>query len=55
VVAVIADIVESREIPDRAHFQRRLKQVLDEPNSRAVDSLLSPFTLRVGDEFQAVY
>lgn len=54
-MAVIADIVESRGIPNRSDFQRRLKQLLDEHNTRADESLLSPFTLTVGDEFQAVH
>lgn len=54
-MAVIADIVESREIPNRSDFQRRLKQSLDELNQHRDDSLLSPFTLTLGDEFQAVY
>ncbi|TVQ97382.1 MAG: hypothetical protein EA403_15035 [Spirochaetaceae bacterium] len=55
VVGLIADIVESREIPARAEFQRNLKFVLDAINGRSAERLLSPFTITIGDEFQALY
>lgn len=55
VVTLIADIIGSREIPDRRAFQRHLKSVLAEVNSQATGPLLSPYTLTIGDEFQAVH
>lgn len=54
-VVLIADLVASREVRARAQFQRRLKSVLQGASSRAGKSLASPFTLTLGDEFQAVY
>ncbi|MCG8479779.1 MAG: SatD family protein [Spirochaetales bacterium] len=55
VVAVIADIVRSRDIEQRRDFQRTLKSRLRTVSERAGASLLSPYTLTLGDEFQAVY
>jgi len=53
-LVLIGDIVASRELPARAQFQRRLKGVLQALNSRR-KTLVSPYTLTLGDEFQAVY
>lgn len=55
VVAVIADLVESRAIEERADFQRRLKGRLAEISAASGGRLLSPWTLTLGDEFQALY
>lgn len=52
---IIADLVASRRLPARAQFQRRLKTVLQGVNARAGRALASPYTLTLGDEFQAVY
>ncbi len=54
VVIVIADIVLSREIPDRSRFQRHLKKTVATVSARHPE-LLSPYTVTLGDEFQAVY
>ena len=54
VVIVIADIVLSREIPDRSTFQRHLKKSVGTLSAGHPD-LLSPYTVTLGDEFQAVY
>lgn len=53
-LVLIGDIVASRELPARAQFQRRLKGVLQTLNGRR-KTLVSPYTLTLGDEFQAVY
>ncbi len=54
-LVVIADVVASRELPDRADFQSRLRDSLNERNrARSSASLLSPYTLTLGDEFQVV-
>jgi hypothetical protein len=55
VLALIADIVESRSIPNRAVYQRKLQELLHTINSRSRQDLLSPYTITVGDEFQALY
>ena len=54
VIALIGDIVSSKEIKDRALIQRKLEGILVSLN---VDnkSLLSPYTITLGDEFQAVF
>lgn len=53
-LVLIGDIVASRELPARARFQRRMKSVLQAVNQRR-KALASPYTLTLGDEFQAVY
>lgn len=54
-IVIIADIIESKKISDRNGVQLSLKKVLDERNLESKDSILSPFTITLGDEFQAVY
>lgn len=54
VIAVIADIVDSRQIERRQEFQRRLQACLGDLNETS-SALLSPYTITLGDEFQAVY
>jgi len=54
-LVVIADIIASRQLPDRARVQRRLRESLAARNAaHAEGDLLSPYTLTLGDEFQAV-
>jgi hypothetical protein len=55
VLVLIADIVESRSIPNRAEYQEKLRVFLESVNDQSRHSLLSPYTITVGDEFQAVY
>ncbi len=55
VVGVIADIVESRSIEDRETFQRALESVLGELNDRSRSAIASPYTVTIGDEFQALH
>jgi hypothetical protein len=54
VITVIADIVASKRMPERAAFQRQLGRVLRDINGSA-RQLASPYTITLGDEFQAVY
>ncbi len=54
VIAIIGDIVGSRELARRDAWQRRLAAVLAARN-RAGRGLASPYTITLGDEFQAVY
>lgn len=53
-LVVIGDIVDSRRLRGRAAFQRKFSDSLGEL-SCGQKSLASPYTLTLGDEFQAVY
>jgi len=53
-IVLIADIIESKSIEDRSAFQSDLKELLSKINKNS-DSLVSPYTVTLGDEFQAVY
>lgn len=53
-VAVIADIVASRSIPERYAVQEALKATLAVANERYALVLASQFTLTLGDEFQGL-
>lgn len=53
-LVLIGDVLGSKKLPDRAQFQRRLKSALEGLNGRR-KNLISPYTLTLGDEFQAVY
>ena len=52
---LIGDIVSSRQITDRALIQDRLAATLEELNNRQDPDLASPYTITLGDEFQAVF
>jgi hypothetical protein len=54
VIAVIADIVGSKGLERRAAFQRKLANALA-ATSEDNPTLASPYTITLGDEFQAVY
>jgi SatD family (SatD) len=53
-LVLIGDVVASRRLPARAQFQRKLRTTLQGVNGRR-KTLASPYTLTLGDEFQAVY
>lgn len=55
-LTLIGDIKESRKLVDRNAVQRRLQTTCDELNRQAdLLQLVSPFTVTLGDEFQAVF
>ncbi len=54
VITLIGDLRASRQVEDRRHLQNRLQHTLERLN-RQHPHLLSPFTITLGDEFQAVY
>lgn len=54
VIALIGDLVRSRRVSNRRGLQARLSRALGDV-SRDNRSLASPYTLTLGDEFQAVY
>jgi len=51
---IIADIINSKEITNREKFQDSLKNCLDKIN-RDTEHIISPYTITLGDEFQAIY
>ena len=54
-LVIIGDVVDSRSIEDRGGFQVRLRKALDGRNAeQPADTLASPYTLTLGDEFQVV-
>lgn len=53
-LAVIGDIVDSKQLPKRERFQAQLEVLLRELSNRNA-SLASRYTITLGDEFQAVY
>ena len=53
-VVILGDLFASKQISSRAAFQRLLADVMASV-SAANPSISSPYTLTLGDEFQAVY
>lgn len=53
-LAIIGDIVDSKQLRDRAKFQTSLATTLKGISMRNA-ALVSPYTITLGDEFQAVY
>ena len=51
--AVIADIINSKKIDNRGELQNRLATALNDLN-KSSSNLVSPYTITLGDEFQAV-
>lgn len=65
-LVVIGDVISSREVSQRQKLQETLKDTFQElnllgkgnslePRGKSAKSILSPYTLTLGDEFQAVY
>ncbi|MCL5029301.1 MAG: SatD family protein [Bacteroidetes bacterium] len=53
-IALIGDIVSSKKIKNRSEVQKRLLRLFEKINS-GNKNLTSPFTITLGDEFQALY
>jgi hypothetical protein len=53
-IALIGDIVSSRKLKDRARVQSKLYALFREINKQD-KTIASPFTITLGDEFQALY
>ncbi|MCK5671759.1 MAG: hypothetical protein KAH95_00190 [Spirochaetales bacterium] len=51
---LIGDIIESKKIDDRAEVQRKLSSIFTKLNKNC-NNIISPFTITLGDEFQAVF
>lgn len=55
VLALIGDIVMSKKIVDRENFQNNLSKLFKKISKDSEMFLCSPYTLTLGDEFQALY
>lgn len=55
VICVIGDVVKSRHTENRQHLQRQIAAQFAQLNRAGDHKLVSPYTLTLGDEFQAVY
>lgn len=53
-IALIGDIVNSKQTSNRSSIQERLKQQLNRINHSFAQDFASPFTITKGDEFQAL-
>jgi len=53
-LVLIGDIIASRRLVDRAHVQEQLREVVSRLNAMPA-GLVSPYTITLGDEFQAVF
>lgn len=53
-VAIIGDIVDSKNINNRKSIQRKFKNVLTEINAKFSEDIASQFTITLGDEFQGL-
>jgi hypothetical protein len=53
-LVLIGDLIASRHSPDRKGLQNRLKALMKQLNDRTPKPM-SPYTLTLGDEFQAVF
>lgn len=53
--AVIGDIIKSKKISEREKFQKSWMLFLNELNNESKSNIASPYTITLGDEFQAVY
>lgn len=53
-IAIIGDIIGSKNIEERNNFQKKFKAVLEDVNKRYKDSIASKFMITLGDEFQGL-
>lgn len=54
-LVLLADIVSSRSIQSRSVFQEGLRETFSSLPGTKQGTVVSPFTITLGDEFQAVY
>ncbi len=53
-IVLIGDIISSKKIKDRSAVQKKLNNAFKKINS-SNKNIISPYTITLGDEFQAVY
>ncbi len=54
-LVLVGDIVASRSIIGRSALQEKLRVCLGQLNAKKREGLVSPYTITLGDEFQAVF
>ena len=54
VIAIIADIVKSKDFSERDQLQKKISRILTDLSNNS-NGIISPYTITLGDEFQAVY
>ncbi len=54
-IVLVGDLVASRRIVERSAVQEKLRACLRQLNSKKREGLVSPYTITLGDEFQAVF
>jgi len=53
-IAIIGDLINSKQIKDREKFQDQLKKTFQDISDKYKKSFVSKLTLTLGDEFQAI-
>jgi hypothetical protein len=53
-VAIIGDLIRSREFDDRSHIQTRLEDTLQTISHEYADDIHAKFIITIGDEFQGL-
>ena len=53
-IAIIADLIKSREMKNREQVQIEINQVLDQTNEIFEQSIAAKFIITIGDEFQGL-
>ena len=53
-IALIGDLIESKQLKNRKQAQKDLQDMMAVLNQDYHDYLVSPFTVTTGDEFQAL-
>jgi hypothetical protein len=53
-LAVIGDVVRSRELPERGEFQQQFRRSISRVNEEFSSLIASDFVLTIGDEFQGL-
>ena len=53
-IAIIGDIIESKQVNNRAELQEAIQSAFDQVDSKYPNMIQSKFTLTLGDEFQAL-
>jgi len=53
-LAIIGDVVGSKEVEDRRNLQQRLRVVVDRANRLFTKTIAAGFVLTIGDEFQGL-
>lgn len=55
-IVVIGDVISSRKVENRNNLQNKLLDIFDNLNTSDYENhIVSPYTITLGDEFQAVY